>query len=164
MRNHSSALRDGLCETLVILSVHGNNLFQERLGVDIESCVSSLIRGLLTPLTLDRLLSHDRDLPHYAEAAPDEFLKLIEEDLRRPQPVVMGLLKPVESESDLLISPSRMGLLWSAGMPRLGTSQARELDPCPVVGESLSTTTGSTNQYPACTRSTGHGSLRLPFR
>ena len=109
VRNHSTALRDGLCETLVILSVHGNNLFRERFGINIESCVSSLIRRLLTPLTLDKLLSHDRDLRHYAEAAPDEFLKLIEEDLRQPQPIVVGLLKPVESGP--FSSPSRTGLL-----------------------------------------------------
>ena len=111
IRNHSAALREGICETLVILSVHGNNLFQERLGIDIESRVSSLIRRLLTPLTLNKLISHDRDLPHYAEAAPDEFLKLLEEDLRQDQPVVIGLLKPVES--GLFSSPSRTGLLWA---------------------------------------------------
>ena len=75
IRNHSSALREGICETLVLLSVHGNDLFWERLGMDVESRVSSLIRELLTPLTLEKLISHDRDLPHYAEAAPDEFLK-----------------------------------------------------------------------------------------
>ena len=111
IRNHSAALREGICETLVILSVHGNNLFQERLGIDIESRVSSLIRELLTPLTLEKLISHDRDLPHYAEAAPDEFLRLLEEDLRQDQPIVIGLLKPVES--GLFSSPSRTGLLWA---------------------------------------------------
>ena len=111
IRNHSAALREGICETLVILSVHGNNLFQERLGIDIENRVSSLIRRLLTPLTLDKLISHDNDLPHYAEAAPDEFLKLLEEDLRQSQPIVIGLLKPVESGP--FSSPSRTGLLWA---------------------------------------------------
>ena len=111
VRNHSSALRDGICETLVIFSVHGNNLFQEWLGLDLESCVSSLIRRLLTPLTLDKLISHNRDLPHYAEAAPDEFLRILEEDLQRDQPSVIGLLKPVES--GLFSSPSRTGLLWA---------------------------------------------------
>ena len=69
-RDHSSALREGICETLVILSVHGNNLFQSRLGIDVESRVAVLIRKLLTPLTLEKLLSHDHDLPRYAEAAP----------------------------------------------------------------------------------------------
>ena len=39
VRNHSSALRDGVCESLVILSVHGNDLFQDRLGLDVAACV-----------------------------------------------------------------------------------------------------------------------------
>ena len=111
IRNHSAALREGICETLVILSVHGNDLFRERLGIDVENRVSSLIWELLTPLTLDKLISHDRDLPHYAEAAPDEFLRLLEEDLRQTQPIVIGLLKPVES--GLFSSSSRTGLLWA---------------------------------------------------
>lgn len=111
-RDHSGALREGICETLVILSVHGNNLFQSRLGIDVEGRVTVLIRKLLTPLTLEKLLSHDRNLPRYAEAAPDEFLKIIEEDLRCNDPVVFGLLKPVDSGS-FWASPSRTGLLWA---------------------------------------------------
>ena len=110
-RNHSAALRKGICETLVILSVHGNHLFRDWLGIDVEGRVSSLVRGLLTPLTLEKLLSHDGDLPSYAEAAPDEFLGLIEEDLRRTQPVVSGLLKPAESGA--FGRCLRTGLLWA---------------------------------------------------
>ena len=111
-RDHSGALREGVCETLVVLSVHGNNLFQDRLGIDVESRVALLVSKLLTPLTLEKLLSHDRDLPRYAEAAPEEFLRIIEEDLRRNDPVVFGLLKPGDSGS-FWGSPSRTGLLWA---------------------------------------------------
>lgn len=111
VRQHSTALREGICETLVILSVHGNNLFQDRSGIDVEAHVASLIRKFLTPLSLDKLLSHDKDLPRYAEAAPEVFLRLIEEDLRQPQPVVLGLLTPVEGGS--LGWPVRTGLLWA---------------------------------------------------
>lgn len=111
-RDHSGALREGVCETLVILSVHGNDLFQHRLGIDVESRVAVLIRKLLTPLTLEKLLSQDRDLPRYAEAAPEEFLRIIEEDLRRNDPIVFGLLKPVDRGS-IWTSPSRTGLLWA---------------------------------------------------
>ena len=111
VRNHSTALREGICETLVILSVHGNNLFQDRLGIDFEAHVASLIRKLLTPLTVDKLLSHDEDLPRYAEAAPEVLLQLLEEDLRQPQPAVHGLLRPFEGGS--LGSPTRTGLLWA---------------------------------------------------
>ena len=111
VREHSTALREGICETLVILSVHGNNLFQDRFGIDVEAHVASLIRKFLAPLSLDKLLSHDKDLPRYAEAAPEMFLRLIEEDLRQPQPVVLGLLTPVEGGS--LGWPVRTGLLWA---------------------------------------------------
>jgi addiction module HigA family antidote len=111
-RDHSGALREGICETLVILSVNGNHLFQSRLGTDVQARVAVLIRKLLTPLTLETLHSHDHDLPRYAEAAPDEFLSIIEEDLRSNDPVVFGLLKPAESGS-FWASPARTGLLWA---------------------------------------------------
>ncbi len=111
-RDYSGALREGICESLVILSVHGNNLFQEHLGIDIEGRITALIHRLLTPLTLERMLSHDGDLPRYAEAAPNEFLSIIEADLKSDAPVVFGLLKPVDSGL-LLASPSRTGLLWA---------------------------------------------------
>ncbi len=111
-RDHSGALRNSVCETLVILSVHGNILFQDRIGIDVESCVAALIRKLLTPLTLEKLLSQDSDLPRYAEAAPDVFLRIIEADLQNDDPIVLGLLSPVDRNS-LWDSPSRTGLLWA---------------------------------------------------
>ena len=111
VRNHSDVLRDGIRETLVILSVHGNDLLRTRTGIDVEGRVASLVRRLLTPLTVDKLLSYDNDLPSHAEAAPDTFLNLIEEDLRQPQPAVFGLLKPVEN-SQFSRCP-RTGLLWA---------------------------------------------------
>ena len=111
VRRHSPALREGIRATLVLLSVHGSVLFRSLGDTDIESRVSSLIRRLLTPLTIDRLLSHLDDLPDYAEAAPDTFLKLIEADLQAPEPAVFGLLKPADS------SPFgrclRTSLLWA---------------------------------------------------
>jgi addiction module HigA family antidote len=110
-RDHSGALRDGVCETLVILSVHGNDLFRERLGFDVEARVAGLIHSLLTPFSLDRLMTHERDLPRYAEAAPDEFLKILQADLGNPQPVVFGLLKPVTN--GLFSGCPRTGLLWA---------------------------------------------------
>ncbi len=109
-RDYSDALRESICDTLVILSAHGNNLFQRRLSFNIEGRVKGLIRELLTPLTLEKLLSHDHDLPRFAEAAPSVFLNLIEEDLRSKDPIVFGLLKPVDSA---WASPSRTGLLWA---------------------------------------------------
>jgi addiction module HigA family antidote len=111
VRDHSGSLREGICETLVILSIHGNALFRDRLGIDVEARVALLIRRLLSPLTLDTLLSHDGDLPRYAEAAPDEFLKLLEADLQTREPVVLGLLKP--ASNGVFGGCPRTGLLWA---------------------------------------------------
>ncbi len=111
VRDHSAALRAGIRETLVLLSVHGDTLFRSRLGGDFEARVSSLISRLLTPLTTDALLSHLDDLPDYAEAAPNAFLKLIESDLKTPDPAVFGLLTPVDSS--LFGRCLRTGLLWA---------------------------------------------------
>ena len=112
VRDHSAALREGICETLVILAVHGNDLFWNRLGIDVGARVSSLIRGLLTPFTLDTLLSQGKDLPLYAEAAPEEFLNLIEADLQQSDPVVLGLLTPADN-GPLGRGCLRPDLLWA---------------------------------------------------
>ncbi len=117
VRDHSSALRTGVCETLVLLSVHGNDLFQRRTGLDVEAQVAALVRRLLnpdgaeSPLTLETLESYDRDLPMLAEAAPDEFLTLLEADLNRSKPAVQELLRPVEAS--VFAGCPRSGLLWA---------------------------------------------------
>ena len=111
VRNHSDALRDGMRETLVLLAVHGGALFPGHQGLGIEAEVSGLIRRLLSPLSLQKLQSHNRDLADYAEAAPDELLTLIEEDLNGPDPVVFGLLQP--ADGGIFGRCPRTGLLWA---------------------------------------------------
>ena len=110
VREHSGALRTGVCETLVMLAVHGNTLFRERLGIDVAATVAALVQRLLTPLTSDKLQSHELDLPNYAEAAPDVVLALLEEDLERPEPVSRELLNP---PAGLFEHPVRTGVLWA---------------------------------------------------
>lgn len=113
VRDHSSALRTAICETLVLLAVHGNQLLQKRLGIDMQLKVTLLIRRLLgEPLSLETLLTHDRDLPSYAEAAPEEFLRIIENDLRSNAPACFDLMKPVDSSFFGAGCP-RTGLLWA---------------------------------------------------
>lgn len=111
VRDHSSALREGISETLVILATHGDMLLGDRLGIDFEGRVASLIEKLMMPLTVERLLSHQHDLPNYAEAAPEQFLELIEADLWSDRSAVNGLLEPVESGP--LGGCPRTGLLWA---------------------------------------------------
>lgn len=70
------------------------------------------MRDLLSdPLTTRILEANSRDLPLYAEAAPTEFLSIIERDLKTSTPAVFGLLRP--AGSGIFGSPSRTGLLWA---------------------------------------------------
>lgn len=111
VRHHSDALRRGIRETLILLAVFGNRLFLERLGFNAETRVAGLVHKLLTPLEEDKLLSQNDNLRDYAEAAPNEFLSLIEADLRQDDPVVRELLRPA---GDILTSsPLRTYLLWA---------------------------------------------------
>ncbi|HVJ62329.1 MAG TPA: HigA family addiction module antitoxin, partial [Tahibacter sp.] len=112
-REFSSTFRAGISETLVLLAVHGGALFDRRTGLSMETRVTQLVRKLLPdPLTLRALEANDRDLSTYAEAAPDEFLTILERDLRKDAPVMLGLLRPVEAGS-FGSSPARSGLLWA---------------------------------------------------
>lgn len=116
VRNHSKALRIGVCETLVLLAAHGNELFRRRLGVDLEAEVAALVRRLLrpdgddVPLATETLESYEQDLPMLAEAAPEEFLSLVESDLDSEDSAVRRLLRPVET--DIFAGCPRAGLLW----------------------------------------------------
>lgn len=110
-RRHSPAVRRSLCETLVLLSVHGDNLFRARLGVDVVGQVSALIQELLTPLDGATWQSQQHDLPRYAEAAPDVFLRLLDDDLHSAVPKIHALLQPTGSAP--FSWPGRTGLLWA---------------------------------------------------
>ena len=113
IREFSSVFREGISETLVLLAVQGGELFNRRLGVDIETEVARVVANLLpTPLTTRILEANDRDLPTYAEAAPDKFLSILERDLKSENPASFGLLRPV-NPSVFGSSPSRTGLLWA---------------------------------------------------
>ncbi|WP_375444410.1 HigA family addiction module antitoxin [uncultured Fibrella sp.] len=111
-REISGTLRQGICESLVLLAVHGNTLFQKRLGIDIEVKSILLIRKLLGhPLSVRTLELHDRDLPTYAEVAPDEFLKIIEKDLKSSEPASLALMRP--ADTGIFGRCPRTGLLWA---------------------------------------------------
>ena len=110
-REFSRTLRESISETLVLLSVYGKDLFETHLGFDGEAEAARLVRTLLTPLTTKKLEANTDELPLYAEAAPTEFLSIIEHGLRTEKSEVMGLLEPVDNA--LFCSCPRTGLLWA---------------------------------------------------
>jgi hypothetical protein len=112
-REFSSEFRKGISETLVLLSVQGVQLFKVRLGFDTEVATMRLVHDLLkTPLSTRILEAQNHDLPTYAEAAPEEFLSILERDIKSDHPAVFGLLRPVDP-GVFGSSPSRTGLLWA---------------------------------------------------
>lgn len=111
-RNHSLVLRNAICDSLVLLAVHGNNLLNQQLGVDVEARVSGLMRELLSPLSDSQLRSQQDDLPAYAEAAPDTFLEIVEADLNKDRPSIFGLMQPADTAPFGGGCP-RTGLLWA---------------------------------------------------
>lgn len=111
-RKYSSAFRKGISETLVLLAVNGG-MFKRNLGIDTENEAVKVVRDLLpTPLTTRVLMANDHDLPTYAEAAPDEFLSILERDLKTDAPAVFGLMRPADP-GVFGSGPSRTGLLWA---------------------------------------------------
>jgi len=137
-RDHSETLRAGICESLVLLAVSGDSLFGKRLGIDCRSKVDALVRTLLTPFNERTWLSQRRDLQHYAEASPEVFLDIIEEDLDTDAPKIHALMS--SGGNPLFSSVPRTGLLWALEslawdperMPRvmdiLGTLSAVEIN------------------------------------
>jgi addiction module HigA family antidote len=111
VRDHSSALRAGVCETLVLLAAHGNTLFQARLGIDVQARVNDVVRSLLLPLNERTWASQKHDLPRYAEAAPDVFLDILEQDLASAEPKIFTLLQPADAGP--FGGCPRTGLLWA---------------------------------------------------
>lgn len=81
------------------------------MGFHVEAAVNDLIRQLLTPLDPVTWQSQRHDLPRYAEAAPELFLDLLEQDLRSADTKVLALMQP--AESGMFSSPGRTGLLWA---------------------------------------------------
>ena len=126
-RGCSQALRLGITETLVLLSVFHDELFRTRPGFETQDRVDRLVRDLLDPFIARTLESQTDHLPAYAEAAPETFLDLIEKDLDRgADSELLSLLRPIESD---MASCPRLGLLealetlaWS------GSTLARTVD------------------------------------
>ena len=106
----SSALRDGIAETVVLLAIHGKRLTGTD-SIDFENSAAHLVRQILNPLTLDKLQSQGSRLANLAEAAPSTFLEAIEKDLVAPN---SALIKVMASETSSWYTPEgRCESLWA---------------------------------------------------
>jgi addiction module HigA family antidote len=129
-RDYSNVLREGICETLVLLAVHGEYLFERRFGINVRAEVDGIVRKLLTPLDAETWESQQNDLPRYAEAAPEVFLEILENDLASSNPQVLALLRP--ASSGVFGRCARSGLLW--GLEILAWNPQRLVRVCRLLG------------------------------
>ena len=116
-RPHSSTLRHGIAEGLALLGAMGSDTALPD-GEALAGCVGRTVGELLSEANSDssgRLWSDLAGvLPLLAEAAPEEFLSAVAEDVRRERPVLLALFQEPEG-SDSLFGPSspHPHLLWA---------------------------------------------------
>lgn len=104
----SGALREAVGDLLVLLAVEGDRLLGARLG-PIAARIERLVARMLKDVTPRRWLAMHH-LRWLAEAAPDAFLDAVEADLRRQEPALFTLLRPVTSSMGRC---DRTELLWA---------------------------------------------------
>jgi addiction module HigA family antidote len=110
VREVSGAIRDGIRESLLLLSTYGDDIFRDRIGASCADRASELVVEILSPLTLRALEANHDNLPTYAEAAPEQFLRILEADLRSNEPQSLKLMRPVQHTFGRC---PRTGILWA---------------------------------------------------
>lgn len=94
---YSKYLRRGICDTLILFSIHENEWFKKS---NINTKITDIIKGLFTNLDELLWLSHKEYLVNYAEIAPAVFLDILINDLGNDYPTVQVLFK---NRKDILI-------------------------------------------------------------
>ena len=86
-RDYSNLLREGLAMNLAVMGVHGGPM------VSVTEMVERVIRDLLQKANGDWRIwaSLGENLPLLAEAAPDYFVRAVENGLQGPEPVLANL-------------------------------------------------------------------------
>ena len=111
-REISPQLRNGIADSLVLLSVRGDQMYDGRLNQLPSEAISRCVQKLLaTPLTEKNLRSQLDNLPLYAEAAPELFLSVFEDDIKADKPAVTALMAPVSDS--FFADKGRAFLLWA---------------------------------------------------
>ena len=127
MPTYSSALRNGIAETLALLAARPEGLPQAH---DIVGRVEHLVRQLLSGKGRLRWLSISDQLPLLAEAGPDAFLTAVERALRRESPELLTLFEQVGLMGWPSLQHARLlsaleGLAWNRAVLAAGEPNPR---------------------------------------
>lgn len=110
-RDHSPLIRRSVTDTLILLSIYGQEFFGGRLGFSVTGRIGNLIDRLLRNQPPRVWSARQNDLPAYAEAAPEAFLSVIEAELQKNDPAIAGLFEP--AEAGIFSTNDRTGMLWA---------------------------------------------------
>ena len=97
-RQHSSFLRNGITDTLILFAISEDGVLPP--GLHAKNRVDNLVRDLLQHADKERWYALRDILPSLAEASPDVFLEALEIDLRQTEPSISSLFS---KEEDILI-------------------------------------------------------------
>lgn len=114
-REHSSNLRKGIAEALILLrSTNAGRLSDGVSGADharrVVHDIFSRAAADASGLTWQSL---SYELPLLAEAAPQDFLDAVHDDLDRPKPLLATMFQDHDQSSLLYSSSAHTGLLWA---------------------------------------------------
>lgn len=108
--DYSGALREGLAQTLVLLSVWGDSV-EIQAGTTARTLVDGVVQELLHNADWKLWCSLRDVLPLIAEASPSSFLDAVESSLSRAEPPIMGMFS--ETADSLTSSSPHPSLLWA---------------------------------------------------
>tara|TARA_R110002110_G_C13450985_1_gene717079 strand:- start:12 stop:3452 length:3441 start_codon:yes stop_codon:yes gene_type:complete len=111
VREYSGTMRRSIADSLVLLAVHGPKVLSGQQGARVEWQIASFVNRLLKNRNPRVWLSQQNDLPSYAEAVPDTFLRIVEDELGKANPAIDPLFEPAESGP--FSGCDRTGMLWA---------------------------------------------------
>ena len=107
---YSDRLKDGLCQTLVLLAVQGGAA-EINVGFEISLWVDSIVKDILSSDKIDFWKSIENKLHLLAEASPDSFLQRVEE-LADKEPAIIGSMFQMDN-FDLFTPTYYLHMLWA---------------------------------------------------
>ncbi|MBX7044217.1 MAG: hypothetical protein K1X86_00140 [Ignavibacteria bacterium] len=106
-RVYSGWLRDGLLNSLILLSIYGDKTQHGFIGVEVDN----FINKLLLNANEERWFSVATMLPQLAEASPEAFLSNIEKAINMENPPIKVLFR--EGDDALTARCNHSGLMWA---------------------------------------------------
>lgn len=117
-REHSHALREGLARGTALLGAFGDDIHLDD-GRSLAEATATVVRSLLDEVNQDATGRRWQELadvlPLLAEAAPQEFLNAVGEDLNRAAPTLKTMFQDSQSGAAFTLGPSspHPHLLWA---------------------------------------------------